>query len=148
MADDLLAGFPVVVEQAVGWGDMDAYEHVNNVVYFRYLENARLEYFRRLDWLQFERETGIGPILASTSAKFRRALTYPDTIQIGARVIDLRDDRFTLEHHILSDRHGTIATEGIGVVVSYHHGEQKKGRLPDEWRRRITELEKTVGRVI
>jgi acyl-CoA thioester hydrolase len=40
----LLAGFPVIVEQAVVWGDMDSYRHVNNTVYFRYFENARLEY--------------------------------------------------------------------------------------------------------
>ena len=38
-----------IVQQAVVWGDMDSYAHVNNVVYFRYFENARLEYFRRLD---------------------------------------------------------------------------------------------------
>ena len=49
LAAELLAGFPVIVEQAVVWGDMDSYSHVNNVVYFRYFENARLEYFRRLN---------------------------------------------------------------------------------------------------
>ena len=55
---DLLAGFPVIVEQNVIWGEMDAYQHVNNVVYFRYFENARLEYIRRLDWFAFEEATG------------------------------------------------------------------------------------------
>src|SRR5205807_2006177 len=50
--DALLAGFPVVVELPVNWGEMDAYRHVNNVVYFRYFENARLEYFRRLPRIQ------------------------------------------------------------------------------------------------
>ena len=84
-----LAKYPVIVRQAVVWGDMDSYQHVNNVVYFRYFENARLEYFRRLDWFAFERETGIGPILAATQARFRRPLTYPDTISIAARVIGL-----------------------------------------------------------
>ena len=64
----------------VQWGDMDAFQHVNNTVYFRYFENARLEYFRRPGWFEFERATGIGPILASTQARFRRPLTYPDTI--------------------------------------------------------------------
>ena len=67
MSESLLAGFPVVVRQAVVWGEMDAYRHVNNVVYFRYFENARLEYFRRLGWFEFERETGVGPILAATA---------------------------------------------------------------------------------
>ena len=65
---DLLAGYPVIVTQAVVWGDMDSYQHVNNVVYFRYFENARLEYFRRLDWFEYEKQTGIGPILAATQA--------------------------------------------------------------------------------
>src|SRR5436190_7736820 len=104
MADvaSLLAGFPVVVTQAVVWGEMDAYQHVNNVVYFRYFENARLEYFRRMGWFEYEEQTGIGPILASTQAKFRKALTYPDTIGIGARMISISEDRFTLQHHIVS----------------------------------------------
>ena len=67
--EELLTGFPVVVTQAVIWGDMDSYHHVNNVVYFRYFENARLEYFRRLGWFEFEKETGVGPILAATKAR-------------------------------------------------------------------------------
>src|SRR5262249_44770182 len=46
----LLAALPVIVELPVVWGEMDAYRHVNNAVYFRYFESARLEYFRRLGW--------------------------------------------------------------------------------------------------
>jgi acyl-CoA thioester hydrolase len=148
VSDATLAGFPVIVEQVVVWGDMDAYRHVNNVVYFRYFENARLEYCRRLDWMHFEHETGIGPILASTSARFRKALTYPDTIRIAARAIALGPDRFTLEHVIVSERHGNVVTEGQGVIVSYHHGEHKKVPLPDEIRRRIVALEATAGHAI
>lgn len=146
MSDKLLADFPVVIEQAVVWGEMDAYRHVNNVVYFRYLENSRLEYFRRLEWMRLERETGIGPILASTTAKFRKALTYPDTIRIGARVVEIKEDRFTLEHHIVSRAHNAVCTEGHGVVVSYHHGEHRKVPLPAEIRQRILALEASVGR--
>ena len=72
---DLLQGFPVIVVQPVVWGEMDAYQHVNNVVYFRYFENARLAYVERLRWPEFEKITGIGPILAATQARFKRALT-------------------------------------------------------------------------
>src|ERR1700677_5351461 len=99
---ELLAGFPVIVQQNVIWGEMDAYQHVNNVVYFRYFENARLEYIARLDWFNFEKETGIGPILAATQARFRRPLTYPDTIAIGGRVTDVAADRLHMEHRIIS----------------------------------------------
>jgi acyl-CoA thioester hydrolase len=141
MMDDLLAGFPVVVEQAVVWGDMDSFCHVNNVVYFRYFENARLEYFRRLDWDSIQEATGVGPILHSTAARFRLPLTYPDRIRIGARVKDFGIDRFTLEHRILSERLGGIATEGTGTVVAFDYPRGQKAAVPDELRRRIEALE-------
>src|SRR5438445_2756084 len=109
---DLLAGYPVVVDWAVAWGDMDAFQHVNNVVYFRYFENARLEYFRRLGWGTVRPEIGVGPIVASIQARFRKALTYPDTIAVGARVSSLDEDRFTLDHLIVSRRLAAVTTEG------------------------------------
>src|SRR2546430_17727508 len=101
MTQDLLEGFPVVIHQAVVWGDMDSYQHVNNVVYFRYFENARLEYFRRMGWFELEKEIGVGPILAATSARFRKALTYPDTISIGAKVSAIGADRFLFDYLIV-----------------------------------------------
>jgi acyl-CoA thioester hydrolase len=139
--EELLAGFPVVVEQAVVWGDMDSYRHVNNVVYFRYFENVRLEYFRRLDWFAFEEETGVGPILASTWARFRRPLTYPDTISIVGRVAKLQTDRFTLEHRIVSHAQQAVTTVGEGLVVCYHYAHGEKVPIPEELLRRIRELE-------
>jgi len=145
MADEWLSGFPVVVEQAVAWGDMDSYRHVNNVVYFRYFENARLEYFRRLDWFVFEKETGIGPILASTQCRFRRALTYPDAIRIGARAINLEADRLTFDYRLVSEKLGTIAADGQGVIVTYHYARGEKVPIPDELRRRIAQLEATAA---
>jgi acyl-CoA thioester hydrolase len=141
MIRELLAGYPVVVEQAVVWGEMDSYQHVNNVVYFRYFENARLEYFRRLDWTALEAATGVGPILHSTQARFRKPLTYPDTIAIGARIAVLGDDRFTLHHRIVSERLGAVVTEGEGVIVTFHYARGEKAPIPDELRRRIAELE-------
>lgn len=43
---------PVIHEQAVAWGDMDAFGHVNNVLYYRYIESARIKYMDILDFLQ------------------------------------------------------------------------------------------------
>lgn len=136
-----IAKYPVVIELPVVWGEMDSYRHVNNVVYFRYFENARLEYFRRLDWFEYERQTGIGPILAATQARFRKPLTYPDTIAVTARVSKIEADRFTLEHVIVSRRLNVVAAEGQGTVVTYHHAENHKVPVPDELRRRIEALE-------
>src|SRR5437660_4701846 len=106
---ELLAGYPVVVQLPVVWGEMDSYRHVNNAVYFRYFEAARLEYFRRLGWFEYEEETGVGPILAATSARFRRPLSYPDTISVAARVPKLEEDRFTMEYRLVSRKLADVA---------------------------------------
>jgi len=144
--EDVLAGFPVVVEQAVVWGDMDSFRHVNNVVYFRYFENARLQYFRRLDWDGIQEATGVGPILHSTQARFRLPLTYPDTIRIGARAREVGADRFILEHRIWSARLAAVATEGTGTVVAFDYIRGQKSPIPDELRRRIEALEASAPR--
>jgi len=144
----LLAGYPVVVAQDVAWGDMDAMRHVNNVVYFRYFENARLEYFARLEWFRYEEESGVGPIIRDTQARYRRPLTYPDRIFIGARLGRLEADRFTLEHRLVSAQLRDVAAEGQVTVVAYRYGEQQKAPLPDELRRRIAALEATAGRAV
>jgi acyl-CoA thioester hydrolase len=141
MNDSLLAGFPVVVVQAVVWGDMDSYSHVNNTVYFRYFENARLEYFRRMRWFEYEDETGIGPILSATDCRFRKSLTYPDTISIGARIGSMALDRVVFDYLIVSHNLNAIAAEGHGTIVSYDYRNGKKAPLPDELRRRIEGLE-------
>jgi acyl-CoA thioester hydrolase len=140
---ELLRGYPVIIVQPVLWGEMDAYRHVNNVVYFRYFENGRLEYMRRFGWPEYEQETGVGPILAATQARFRRALAYPDTIAIGTRLDRLEADRFHVAHRIVSERLGEVATEGQGTLVAYHYGENRKVPLPAELVERIRALEAT-----
>jgi acyl-CoA thioester hydrolase len=137
----LLAGFPVVVELPVVWGEMDSYRHVNNVVYFRYFETARLEYFRQMGWFEYEEETGIGPILAATQCRFRKALTYPDSILVGSRITDIGEDRCTMEYCLASKRLQAVAAEGQGTIVSYHYAQGTKVPFPAELRRRIAELE-------
>jgi acyl-CoA thioester hydrolase len=144
--DELVRTFPVIVTQAVLWGEMDYYRHVNNVAYFRYFENGRLEYVRRAGWVEIEQATGIGPILASTQARFRRALTYPDTIHIGTRLLEMKDDRFTVEHKIVSEAMDDVATEGQGLIVAYHYASNKKMPLPEKLKDQMRALEASVGR--
>jgi len=136
-----LVGFPVVVEVNVAWGDMDSYAHVNNVVYFRYFENARIPYLDRIGWLASMRETGLGPILASTSARFRKPLTYPDRILVGTRLTVMQSDRITIEYRIVSTKLNAVACEGDGVVVSYDYRAGTKVQIPEAIRAAIEQME-------
>ena len=138
--EKLLAQYPVIVESPVIWGDMDAYEHVNNTVYFRYFESARIAFFDQLKFKDVKDETGIGPILASTQCRFRIPLTYPDTVSIGARVTDVEGDRFTMHYRVVSHQHKKIAAEGEGLLIAYDYKALKKAALPEIIFQRIQQL--------
>jgi acyl-CoA thioester hydrolase len=129
-ARELLDGFPVAVEIPVAWGEMDAFRHVNNIVYFRYFETARIEYLRRVGLGGERAEDGIGPIMRDVRCRFRRPVTFPDTVTVGARVTEMGEDRFTMEYRVVSRRQGDVAAEGSGVLVAYDYRALRKTVLP------------------
>ena len=136
-----LAGYSLVTVQPVAWGDMDAFQHVSNIVYFRYFQDARVEYFLRLGWWDYLDQTGIGPIVHSISARYRQAVTFPDTLIVGTRVLELGDDRFRLHHRLVSQKTGEITTEGETTVVCFHYQQQTKYPLPEVIRNKLLAIE-------
>ena len=139
--NESLVGCPVVIDIPVAWGEMDSLRHVNNIVYFRYFESARIAYFEKLGLWDFMNQTGIGPILASIQCKFKIPLTYPDTVSVGTRIPRIEGDRFVMEYRAVSHKAQATAAEGEGVIVSYNYRENKKVPLPEELKQRILALE-------
>ncbi len=138
----LLEGYPVIVEIPVAWGEMDAFQHVNNIYYFRYFEGARIAYFEKIRITEKMHETGIGPILGSTSCRYRYPITFPDTVSVGAKITDIGQDRFTMQYAVVSNRHQKIAAEGDAVIVLFDYRANKKTNLPPELRYRMLAIEK------
>lgn len=137
----LLKEFPVVITLPVAWGEMDALQHVNNIVYFRYFESARMAYFQRLAWLEDMESSGVGPILSTTSCRFLMPLAYPDDVAVGARVSMLSSDRFVMQFSVVSQSHNRLAALGDGLIVAYNYHERKRAELPAVIRDRILSLE-------
>ena len=50
----MLSDYPIIHIQPVAWGDMDAFGHVNNVLYYRYMESARIRYMDELNIFQHD----------------------------------------------------------------------------------------------
>ncbi|MBP1643152.1 MAG: acyl-CoA thioesterase [Acidobacteria bacterium] len=132
---------PVRLVLPVQWGEMDAYGHVNNVVYFRWFESARMAYFARLGWPEVERATGVGPILHSTRARFRAPLEWPDEVEVTTRAVEVGEDRFTMLYEIRSRALGRVAAEGEGLIVAFDYRSKRKAALPLAVRERLAALE-------
>ena len=130
----LLSGFPAIVRIPVQWGEMDAYGHVNNTVFFRYFETARIEFLELCGFIKSYDEQKIGAILHSTESRFRRALFYPDTIEVGGRAAQLDEDRFLMEYRVVSLGQDAVVADGTGLIVSFDYTRREKTPVPEEVR--------------
>jgi acyl-CoA thioester hydrolase len=139
--EELLQDFPVTIRLPVAWGEMDAFQHVNNVVYFRYFESARIVYFDAIEIMNVMETTGVGPILAETRCRYRIPLTFPDTVTVGVRVSTLAPQGITMQYAVASRRHGKLAAEGDGRIVTIDYAGGGKTDLPGVVRERILSLE-------
>lgn len=132
--------YPYVISQDLIWRDMDAFQHVNNAVYFRYFEDLRMTWFEASGLVRLMEDTKLGPILASTRCDFRAPLEFPDHIQIGAAVEDIRPKRFTMKYAVWSERHAAIAAEGEGLLVYYDYSAGRSCEIPPQVLEKLSAL--------
>jgi acyl-CoA thioester hydrolase len=133
---------PVVITIPVAWGEMDAFHHVNNVAYFRYIESARVAFCREIGWMPGvgEAASGVWPILHSAQIRFRAPVNYPDTLTISATPSAIEADRFTLSHALTSTAQGRVVAEGSGIIVSYDFARATKAPIPGDVLSRLLPL--------
>jgi acyl-CoA thioester hydrolase len=134
--------WPISIDIPVAWGDMDSLGHVNNAVYLRWFESARITYLSRaglLDRLETDR---VGPILARASVDFRKPIRYPDTVKVGCTVLRVGTSSFVMRNRITCAAHGAeIAAEGETVVVMMDYRTGQKLQIDATLRARIAALE-------
>lgn len=140
LSGELLVDFPVTVEIPVAWGDMDAMGHVNNAVYFRYFETARMQCFAQLGLGSIGQSDGVGPILHSASCRFRIALTHPDTVTVGAQIGEVGEDRFVMRYRAVSHQHGAVAADGESLIVTFDYATGSKARVSHDLGARLLDL--------
>src|ERR1700741_3481341 len=66
---------------AIRWGDMDAMGHVNNTVYFRYMEQARIAWFEALV-PGAEAWSEMSIVIVNASCNFRKPIKYPGMVEV------------------------------------------------------------------
>ena len=135
-----LDDFNIRIDIPIVWGDMDAFNHVNNTRFFRYFETARIKYFEKAGFIETMEKKSIGPILASISAKFIKPLFYPDTVTVGTRVTSVEPTQFIMEYIIESKSKG-IAAIGESKIVVYDYKSSERTTLPDIVRNKIREID-------
>jgi acyl-CoA thioester hydrolase len=137
----MVDGYRLVLTIPLLWGDHDEFGHVNNLVYLRWCETARVEYLRRLGmWPKLPPEKE-GPILAAISCDYRFPLTYPDTVKVGVRVTRIGTSSMTMEHVVWSEQASRVAAEVTSTLVNLDYAAGRAVPVTEEQKRAIEEFE-------
>lgn len=112
--DHPLQGYQSVFEQVVAWGDMDIFQHLNNVRYYDYSQSARIDHLTRLGL----HKNGAYTVIVSTSCQYMRSVYFPDTLWIGVRVKKIGNTSLTHEYCYYSTDQQAVVATGESVVVN------------------------------
>jgi len=124
------------MRMSVRWGDMDAMGHVNNTVYFRYIETARIAWLEQVGALPDPARSG--PALVNAQCSFLKQLKYPAEIEVTSWVGPPGRSSFEVSHQIrLVDADGAagaLHAEGAAKIVWVDFAAEKSVPLPEEIR--------------
>lgn len=140
----LFSEYPIVHEQNVAWGDMDAFGHVNNVMYYRYIESARINYFDALNIF----EQKVLTVVASNQCKYLRPVFYPDQLKIAVRVDELRNSAMRMSYQLFSTAQNALVATAEAVIVCVDQENMQKAAIPEDIREKILKMEQVVGHLI
>ena len=140
----MLSDYPIIHIQPVAWGDMDAFGHVNNVLYYRYMESARIRYMDELNIFQHDVYT----VVASNQCKYIRPVFYPDQLKIVARVEEMRNSALRMSYLLWSEQQQAIVALGEAVMVCVDKENMLKLPIPEIIRQKVTKIELMVNHQI
>lgn len=133
--------FPVKLSLRLDWSEMDIFHHINNVMYFKFIQASRVNYWEEVSIMKDFDTMGIGPMLASTGCQFKKPLHYPGDIVVEARMEFIKNSSFGLHHRILNETQ-EVCAEAHDVIVMYNFQKKQSVPFPPELRAAVESLEK------
>ncbi len=99
----------------VRWGDMDAFNHVNNAQYLRYLEEARVQWLAGLPGISLTDR--IAPVLVASNVNYRQPIEWPNEIAIELFIGKVGNSSLTMSHRMLSSTDASVLYSDGSVVM-------------------------------
>lgn len=117
---------------------MDAMGHVNNSVYFQYLECARVGYFEAAGWDSRDTSpTRQGPVVVSQTFNYRRQLGYPADVEVGVTCTEVRRRSFVLAYGLFRKESDELVGDGNSVLVWLDYAAGKAAEIPPNVREHL-----------
>lgn len=114
----------------VVWGDMDALGHVNNVRYFDYFQQARIEW---LEMLNIDMLQTTGPVVVHIACTYLKPVVYPATLILRSSLHSLGRTSLMMDHDLYQGEQ--LMAQGTCKIVWVDYQQNKPVRFPDEIRK-------------
>jgi len=135
--------FPVKLDLRIDWSELDLFGHVNNVMFFKYVQASRVNYWNTVGLLDHYDKDQMGPMLLSCNCQFKKPLFFPGNITVQARMEFIKNTSFGLHHQILNESNETVA-EANDVIVMFDYKKSGKVSFPASVRSVVEKLENKV----
>jgi len=132
-AEEVKENFKFSVPIQIRFSDIDGYMHVNNGVYFNYMEHARALYLHQVCQWDFVQ---IGAVVANINLDFHKPINFFDQIQAYVRCVHLGSSSFKLEQVLMGNKTNggaTVFSRAIITMVTVDLKSMKSLSLPDEY---------------
>lgn len=127
--------WPYKTEVQVPWRDLDAAGHVNNAVYFSYMESCRAEAWLRMRGGETVEHLDI--ILAHTSCDYRSPATFRETLEVTCWPTRVGQTSFALSYRITDKRTKRLVAEGKSIQLTFDYATQTKKPIPEDVRKQL-----------
>jgi acyl-CoA thioester hydrolase len=126
---------PFKVRFTVRFRDVDVLGHVNNAVYFTYMETARTEYW--LHTFGSDSLQDLSFIVARAECDFKVPAHFGDEIEVSIRTAAIRNSSFDWLYEIRNVKSGELFAHGKTIQVFYNHKTQQSSPVPPEVRAKL-----------
>lgn len=122
-------------EIAIRWGDLDAYNHVNNTLYLRYMEEARIQLLLQMGYSLDDPKQG--PVVINLQCSFLHPVTYPDNLSIECFAVEPGNSSFMTYYRLHSQKQNKLVCEGSAKIVWIDKTTNRSIALPAKLRKLI-----------
>jgi acyl-CoA thioester hydrolase len=136
LSDKYSSGFRVKLQLRLDWSEMDLFGHINNVMFMKYIQAARVNYWEKIKLNALYEKQRIGPMLVSVNCQFRKPLHYPGQVTIFTKIDFIKNSSFALQH-LLLDKENELVAEAHDVMVMYDFNTGQKVAFPEELKKNI-----------
>lgn len=120
----------------IDWSELDLFGHVNNVMYAKYIQAARVNFMEQMGIMKSYREQKLGFMVAATSIIYLKPLFYPGDITIKSHVKEIKKTSFILVHQIYNSDMVLVAT-GEDVIVYFDFNKNQKQLIGNDLKLRL-----------